>query len=110
MAAALLHLDTGFVRHVIATGLGGLAQPQLPHRPRQGWIADLDSFVLHQDFVDALDPAVALLVQAPQQLWVEVDLVFAHRLGDDALVADDRPHRARTDAELPADLALGHPG
>ena len=31
----VLHLDTGFVRHVIATGLGGLPQPQLPHRPRQ---------------------------------------------------------------------------
>ena len=106
----VLHLDTRFVRHVIATGLGGLAQPQLPHRPRQGGIADLDPFFLHQDFVDALDPAIALLVQTPQQLRVDVDLVFPHRLGDGSLLADDCPHRAVADVELPADLALRRPG
>jgi hypothetical protein len=106
----VLHLDTRFVRHVIAAGFGGLAQPQLPHRPRQGGIADLDPFFLHQDFVDALHPAVALLVQAPQQLRIDVDLVFAHCLGQIALLANDRAHRPRADVELPTDLVRWHAG
>ena len=59
--------------------------------------------------MDALQPAAALAVQPPQQLRIEVDLVFPHRLGQGSLLADNRPHRVRADLELPTDLALRRP-
>ena len=56
-----------------------------------------------------LQPAVAFPVKSPQQVGVDVDLVFPLRLGQAALPANDRPHGIAAELELPADLVQRRP-
>ena len=69
----------------------------------------MDLFLLHQLLVDPLEPAAAFPVKPREQLGVDVDLVFPHRLRHGAPPADDRPHGIAADLELPADLVQRRP-
>ena len=77
----MLHLQARLVGHVVATRVRGLAQSQLACPPRQGGIADGNLFPFDQFLVDPLQPAVALAIQPPQQIGIDVDLVFPRLWG-----------------------------
>ena len=76
----VLHLQTRLIRHSVAALPLGLADAQLAQPPRQGGISHRDAFFLHQLFIHAHHPTLALLIKPPQQLFIEPLLSRAHWL------------------------------
>jgi hypothetical protein len=61
-----------------------------------------------QFFVHPLDPTVALLVEALEQLGIDLLLGRADQLRQLASLCDDHPHGIATYAQTPGDLSQRH--
>ncbi len=107
-AGVMLHLQARFIGHAMATDLGRFAQAQLPHPAGQRGILHGEPFLLHQLLVHALNAALTLQVQAPEQIRVDRLLVLADGVHHLALLLDDPSHRVAAQAQPAGDLPLAH--
>ena len=104
----VLHLDTRFVRHVIAAGRGGLAQPQFPPAASR-WDSSPGTFPPPPGFswTRSSQPPHRRTAAAADRdrhgSCLSAPLAAAPRGGSP-------PARFAADFQLPADLAQGHPG
>ena len=101
----MLHFGAGFVGHAITPRFAVVADAQGAQDAGQGGVFDLDTVLLLEFFVDALDPTVALAVELAQEFGIQLGFGGVRPLGHLAALANDEVDGFATEAELTGDLS-----
>ena len=105
----MLHLLAGLIRHAMAALFAFFPQTKFPDDSTQCGITDGDAVLFAEHFMGALNPSVALLINASDQVGVELDLIASRAPRQLTALADDGTDRIGADLHVPRDFPDAHP-
>jgi hypothetical protein len=77
----MLHLFTGLILDLAAAIFIIATQPQLPHQPGQGGVANFYAVLFGENLMHPLYPALAFRKKMGEKIMIDLDLIIAYFWG-----------------------------